>query len=186
MNCQDCDLCITRSNVVSGTGVHNKLMFIGEAPGYHEDKLGKPFVGMAGQHLTLALTSVGINRNEDCYITNVVKCRPPSNNTPTNEEVLSCYKYLITELQIVKPMLIILLGNLALRAVTSNFSLYITNEHGKWFGNRENIIAIYHPSYAMRNLNYKVDKLETNKDFYLDLIKVRDKYNYLNHILYGT
>ena len=108
-NCDKCQLSKTRTNVVFSDGIpNNKLMLIGEAPGYYEDQEGKPFVGRSGQLLDKILESVGLSRKKDLYICNVIKCRPPDNRNPLPEEQISCRKYLNTQIDILKPRIILL------------------------------------------------------------------------------
>jgi uracil-DNA glycosylase family 4 len=119
-----CTLCPLHENVkticVMGNGDHTKrIMIVGEAPGATEDELGQPFAGKAGQVLNNVLNDVGINR-EDVYVTNIVKCRPPKNRRPEQNEITACVShYLIPEYQLIKPKAVLLLGNTALHALTS-------------------------------------------------------------------
>ena len=109
--CSGCPLAETRTNVVFGDGdPDSRLMFIGEGPGADEDAQGLPFVGRAGQLLTQILTAAGISRKE-VYITNIVKCRPPGNRVPTPEESVVCGSHLQTQIMLINPLLIVLLGN---------------------------------------------------------------------------
>ncbi len=116
-NCRDCDLFKNRTNAVPGEGSYiSKLMIVGEGPGRDEDTQGRPFVGRAGQLLTKLLNEIGIDR-KDVYITNVVKCRPPENRTPTPEEIKSCKKYLERQFDIIRPKVVLILGSTALKAI---------------------------------------------------------------------
>ncbi|RAP34258.1 uracil-DNA glycosylase, partial [Candidatus Marinamargulisbacteria bacterium SCGC AG-439-L15] len=104
LGCQKCGLSETRTQVVVGTGsVPCPLMIIGEGPGEQEDLQGKPFIGRAGQLLTKMLEAVGINRETDAFITNIVKCRPPGNRDPETNEINACKEYLIRQIQLVQP-----------------------------------------------------------------------------------
>src|SRR5580658_1951084 len=117
-NCMRCNLCQTRTNVVFFDGNPKaKLMIIGEGPGQHEDETGKPFVGRAGQLLDKILASADINRDEDVYICNIVKCRPPQNRVPTKEEAEACRPYLNAQINFVQPKLILLAGSTAVQGV---------------------------------------------------------------------
>lgn len=116
-NCKGCELWKGRTNAVPGEGNYfSKLMIVGEGPGRDEDIQGRPFVGRAGQLLTKLLNEIGIDR-KDVYITNVVKCRPPENRTPTPEEIRSCKKYLEKQFDLIKPKVVLILGSTALKAI---------------------------------------------------------------------
>ncbi len=130
IKCTKCDLCKTRKKSVPGKGNPNsKIIFIGEAPGRSEDIAGEPFVGAAGKKLSAALDKAGITR-ESVYITNVVKCRPPSNRIPTIKEKESCKNYLETEIGLIKPKVICIMGNTAYQTILGGNQ--ITKERGKF------------------------------------------------------
>ena len=150
MACDICALAQTRTNVVFGEGDrHSSLMFIGEGPGETEDETGRPFVGKAGQLLTQILTSVGISR-ENVYITNVVKCRPPGNRTPFPEEEAACDKFLQTQILLIKPAIIVLLGSTPAKWVLKTTE-GITKLRGRWFDWRGiSVMPMFHPSYLLR------------------------------------
>lgn len=113
LNCTRCKLYTSRRRVVPGEGPLNaRIMIIGEAPGEREDEEGRPFVGAAGQLLTKLLNTVGIRR-EEVYITNVVKCRPPNNRDPEPDEIEACRPYLVTQILMIRPQIIICLGSIA-------------------------------------------------------------------------
>ena len=127
--CQKCELCKTRTNAVPGKGNFNaKLLFVGEAPGRSEDKHGEPFVGATGKKLSIALEHAGLSRDE-VYITNVVKCRPPNNRVPTEAEEKSCADYLNSEISLIKPKIICVMGNTAYHSLLGGNS--ITKNRGK-------------------------------------------------------
>jgi len=129
IECTKCELCKTRTNSVPGKGnFQSDIIFVGEAPGRNEDKSGEPFVGIAGQRLTLALQEAGISR-ESVYITNVVKCRPPNNRVPTISERNTCIDYLQKEISIIKPKIICILGNTAFNSILGGSE--ITKYRGK-------------------------------------------------------
>lgn len=129
VKCTKCDLSKTRTNSVPGKGnFYSEVIFVGEAPGRNEDKNGEPFVGIAGQRLTDALSDSGITR-ESVYITNVVKCRPPNNRIPTISERITCQDYLQKEISIIKPKIICILGNTAFNSVLGGSE--ITKYRGK-------------------------------------------------------
>ena len=127
--CTKCELSKTRTNAVPGKGnFQSDVIFVGEAPGRNEDKNGEPFVGIAGQRLSLALDNVGVLR-ESVYITNVVKCRPPNNRVPTISERNTCQDYLQKEISIIKPKIICILGNTAFNSILGGSE--ITKYRGK-------------------------------------------------------
>ena len=159
LSCEKCALCKTRTNLVFSDGVPNpKLMLIGEAPGYNEDMQGKPFVGKAGQLLDRIFASVGLSRKEHVYICNTIKCRPPENRNPLPEEKEACWEYLKSQLEIIKPRLILLCGNVAVQSILGNVG-GITRIRGRWFEPDKAIVDVYgakmmpifHPSYLLRN-----------------------------------
>ncbi len=129
IECTKCELSKTRTNSVPGKGnFQSDVIFVGEAPGRNEDINGEPFVGIAGQRLTLALEGAGISR-ESIYITNVVKCRPPNNRVPTISERNTCHDYLQKEISIIKPKIICILGNTAFNSILGGSE--ITKYRGK-------------------------------------------------------
>ena len=159
LSCEKCALCKTRTNLVFSDGLPNpKLMLIGEAPGYNEDMQGKPFVGKAGQLLDRIFASVGLSRKEHVYICNTIKCRPPENRNPLPEEKEACWEYLKSQLEIIKPRLILLCGNVAVQSILGNVG-GITRIRGRWFEPDKAIVDVYgakmmpifHPSYLLRN-----------------------------------
>lgn len=149
--CTKCDLHLSRTQAVLGEGNPDaKLMFIGEAPGADEDRLGRPFVGRAGQLLTKAIQNAGLKR-EDVYIANINKCRPPNNRTPTIEEQEACLPYLLRQIEIINPFILCLLGATACRGILKR-EVQITKERGKileWQGKK--VFLTYHPAYVLRN-----------------------------------
>lgn len=152
LSCQKCELGKTRTNIVFSDGKpNNKLMLIGEAPGYWEDVKGVPFVGKAGQLLDKIFASVGFSRN-DIYICNTIKCRPPENRNPLPEEKAACYEYLLSQIQILKPKIILVCGTVALNTMLPE-ERGITRARGKWFDGPYNskMMPIFHPSYLLRN-----------------------------------
>ena len=151
LGCKGCRLADTRANVVFGDGDHHsRLLFIGEGPGADEDEQGLPFVGRAGQLLTQILNSVGINRKE-VYITNIVKCRPPENRVPEPDEMLICDQHLRTQIMLIDPALIVLLGNTPTRWILKTTE-GITKLRGRWFDwHSIAVMPMFHPSYLLRN-----------------------------------
>lgn len=149
--CNACSLHESRTQTVFGIGNLNAdLMIIGEAPGFYEDKQGEPFVGRAGQLLNAMLTTIGLNR-EVVFIANILKCRPPQNRDPLPEEVNLCTSFLVRQISLVKPKLLLALGRVA-----SHYLLKITTPLNQLRGKiyeYENIplIVTYHPAYLLRN-----------------------------------
>lgn len=156
-NCQKCALGKTRTKSVFSAGVpNNKIVLIGEAPGYNEDQTGEPFVGRAGQLLDKILESVGFSRKENIYICNTIKCRPPENRDPLPEEKKACRDYLDKQLEILKPKIILLCGKVALTSFMDTKE-GITKLRGRWFDgpNGAKMMPIFHPSYLLRNPSHE-------------------------------
>lgn len=155
-NCKKCKLCQGRNNVVIGTG--NKkadLMFIGEGPGADEDAQGIPFVGKAGKLMNTAFQGIGIKR-EEVYIANVVKCRPPNNRNPEDDEARACLDYLRNQVILVKPKIIVLLGNVALKNILGK-EYGITSARGKWVEkNGIMYMPTFHPAALLRDETKKI------------------------------
>ena len=159
-SCIGCELCKGRNNVVFGVGNRNAdIMFIGEGPGEQEDLKGEPFVGPAGKLLDDMLSIIDLDRSK-CYIANIVKCRPPGNRDPRDEEQDACFGYLANQIQLINPQIIICLGRIAAtKMIRSDFK--ITREHGKWFYiNGIWMTAIYHPSALLRDLTKRPETFE--------------------------
>ena len=152
--CELCDLHIKRTLAVPGGGNRNaKIMVVGEAPGKFEDLKGKPFVGMSGRFLDKYLEQAVIKR-EDVFITNAVKCRPPNNRKPTSHEITTCRPYLIRQLNLVKPALILALGTSAASSMNLEYK-HLSEIRGKVIstvldGTNVSVFATFHPSFPMR------------------------------------
>ncbi|AKG24189.1 uracil-DNA glycosylase [Calothrix sp. 336/3] len=175
-NCQRCGLATSRINVVVGKGNPQALiMIIGEAPGQHEDEQGKPFVGRSGQLLDKILASVNLDTEKDVYICNINKCRPPDNRVPTNEEVAACRPYLLEQIRLVDPKIILLTGATAVKSLTGD-KRGITKIRGQWMEWEGRLcMPIFHPSYLLRN-----PSKETGSPKWLmwqDIQLVRGKYD---------
>jgi len=155
--CNKCKLCNNRNNIVIGCGNREaKVMFIGEGPGADEDAQGEPFVGKAGKLMNQALKGLGIERDE-IYIANVVKCRPPMNRNPEPDEVNSCLDYLRSQVMLVKPEIIVLLGNVALKAILGN-DYSITKSRGIWIEKKGiRYMPTFHPAALLRNEQLKIN-----------------------------
>lgn len=168
--CRKCRLCETRKNVVFGVGNREAdIMFIGEGPGADEDAQGEPFVGKAGKLMNMAFDMLGVKR-EEVYIANIVKCRPPNNRNPQDDEVENCLDYLRNQVILVKPKIIVLLGSVALKNVLGK-EYGITASRGKWL-ERKGILYMptWHPAALLRDENKKID-------FIKDLKQVIKRYN---------
>ena len=151
-SCVKCSLSSTRNNVVFGRGnPHSKLFVIGEGPGQQEDEQGLAFVGRAGKMLDSTFLSVGIDTNEDCYISNIVKCRPPNNRKPLANEVKECLPWLSEQIEMIKPKVIVLAGSTAVQSYL-NIDEPISKLRGKWIVKEDiKYMPIFHPSYLLRN-----------------------------------
>lgn len=156
-DCNRCKLCTRRKNIVFGVGNENAdIMFIGEGPGADEDAQGIPFVGKAGQLMNKAFDVVGLER-EEVYIANIVKCRPPNNRDPEQDEVLGCINYLRNQVMIVKPKIIVLLGRISLQNILEK-EYKITASRGKWFEKKGIFyMPTWHPAALLRDETKKID-----------------------------
>jgi len=152
-NCQKCPLALTRNKTVCGEGnIDSPVIFIGEGPGAEEDTSGRPFVGRAGQLLEKMILMYAKRKREDFFIGNIVKCRPPQNRVPSEEEVRSCTQFLEAQLLVIKPKIIVTLGATSARFFLGR-DVQITKERGSffdWYGNVK-IFTTFHPSYLLRN-----------------------------------
>jgi DNA polymerase len=150
MACAACELARTRGSVVFGNGdVRTSLMFIGEGPGADEDEQGLPFVGKAGQLLTQILSAAGIDR-KDVYITNIVKCRPPNNRTPLPAEMTACDPHLRTQIQLIRPAVMVLLGSTPTKWILKTTE-GISKLRGRWYDwMGVAVMPMFHPSYLLR------------------------------------
>ena len=168
-SCSKCDLCQTRTNVVFGVGPKDAdIMFVGEGPGEQEDLQGEPFVGAAGKLLDDMLSIIDLGRH-NCYIANIVKCRPPRNRDPQEDEQQACIDYLRNQVALIRPKIIVCLGRVAAKKLIDP-DYRITREHGQWIcSNGVWMTAIYHPSALLRDLNKRPETFE-------DLLSIREKY----------
>ncbi len=151
-DCQRCRLCERRNTIVFGVGNPDaEIMFIGEGPGYEEDKQGEPFVGRAGQLLTQIITKGMQMQRSDVYIANVVKCRPPENRNPEPDEIAACEPFLAKQLEIIRPKVIIALGKFAAQTLLKD-ATPITRLRGKWQSYHGiKLMPTLHPAYLLRN-----------------------------------
>ena len=169
MACNRCGLCETRHHVVFGIGNPNAdVMFVGEGPGEQEDLQGFPFVGPAGKLLDDMLSIIDLYRQENCYIANIVKCRPPRNRDPLETEQDACIDYLRNQVALVKPKIIVCLGRIAAkRLIDENYR--ITRQHGQWVKKGDIwMTAIYHPSALLRDVSKRPETFD-------DLMAIREK-----------
>ena len=169
-NCRACRLCEQRHNTVFGEGVTNPLVLVvGEGPGAEEDKTGRPFVGAAGQLLDKMLAAIQLSRTKNCFIANIVKCRPPNNRTPESDECTICRKYLNAQIKLLKPTMILAMGNTAMQSLLGQSG--ITKLHGIFFNmNGIPVMPTFHPSALLRDVTKKRDAWEDLKLFRRRLI----------------
>lgn len=155
--CDKCKLCKNRINTVFGVGNENAdIMFIGEGPGADEDREGEPFVGKAGKLMNQAFIGLEISR-EKVYIANIVKCRPPNNRNPEKEEANACLDYLRNQVMLIKPKIIVLLGNVALKNILGE-NYGITASRGKWIDKKGILyMPTFHPAALLRDDTKKID-----------------------------
>ncbi|HEY8712658.1 MAG TPA: uracil-DNA glycosylase [Thermoanaerobaculia bacterium] len=167
--CTKCRLAKTRTQVVWGTGNPNAgLMFIGEAPGRDEDLKGEPFVGRAGQLLTDIIKAMKLSR-EDVYIANVIKCRPPENRNPEPDELEMCRPYIRTQIDLIKPRVIVTLGKFALQSLTGKASA-VSAARGQWTDYEGiRVMPTYHPAYLLRTPSAKKDVWNDMKKVMMEL-----------------
>jgi len=162
-SCGRCKLWKTRKNAVPGEGSsESKILFIGEAPGYWEDIKGKPFVGAAGKFLDTLLSEASLSR-ENVFVGNILKCRPPKNREPSPDEIKTCTPYLNRQIQVIKPKIIVTLGNHSTAYISSKVALLfnsITRVHGKFhetsiLGLNVTVFPTFHPAAALYHPKYK-------------------------------
>ena len=167
--CNRCQLRQGRNNVVFGVGNQNAdIMLIGEGPGEQEDLQGEPFVGPAGKLLDDMLSIIDLDRKTNCYIANIVKCRPPQNRDPQENEQAACIGYLRRQIELIQPKIIVCLGRIAaMRMIRDDYR--ITREHGQWVQKDGVwITAIYHPSALLRDVSKRPETFD-------DLLSLREK-----------
>lgn len=169
LSCTACPLAVTRQNVVFGVGVEEaEVLFVGEGPGANEDATGEPFVGAAGQLLDRMLAGVGLSRQKNIYIGNIVKCRPPHNRDPLPEEQDACIGWLRRQTGLLRPKIIVCLGRVAAcRIIDPEFR--VTRQHGQFIQkNGVWMMGTLHPAAVLRNPSQKADA-------FADLVALRDK-----------
>ena len=173
LQCNKCKLSSGRTNVVFGVGNKNAdILFVGEGPGEQEDMQGLPFVGPAGKLLDDMLSIIDLDRSK-VYIANIVKCRPPHNRDPQDDEQDLCIDYLRRQVALIQPKILVCLGRIAARRIIDP-EYRITREHGTWV-QRSGIwmTALYHPSALLRDLSKRPETFE-------DLLEIRDKMQQFN------
>lgn len=155
LHCTKCPLHKKRTHAVFGEGApHAELMFVGEAPGFYEDQQGKPFVGKAGQLLTKIIEAMGMTRDE-VYIGNILKCRPPKNRDPEEDEMQACFPYLKQQIRLIKPKVICALGRYAAQKLSGS-ETNISSLRGRvFYFEGIKLVPTFHPSYLLRNAKGK-------------------------------
>lgn len=183
LQCNKCELAISRNRAIFGEGnVHAEIFVIGEAPGRDEDIQGRPFVGKSGQLLDKILAACGFTRSEHVFISNIIKCRPPDNRVPTPFEAAACMPYLIKQIELIDPKLLVLLGSTALKYMMG-LEYRITHYRGTWL-NWQNRLAmpVYHPSAILRNPSLKRDTWEDFKKIVFKYRELVDSQHYSAYI----
>ena len=169
LSCTACGLCETRHNVVFGVGNRQTdVLFVGEGPGEQEDLQGEPFVGPAGKLLDDMLSILDLDRSSNCYIANIVKCRPPRNRDPLETEQEACIGYLRNQAALIKPKIIVCLGRIAAKKLIDP-DFRITRQHGQWFRRGDFwMMATFHPSALLRDVSKRPEAFD-------DLMALRAK-----------
>ena len=172
LQCNRCGLASTRTQVVFGTGdPEAEILFVGEGPGQQEDLQGEPFVGPAGRFLDDMLSIIGLGRH-NCYIANIVKCRPPQNRDPLQTEQEACIPWLRMQTKLIRPKIIVCLGRIAaMKLIKEDFK--ITREHGQWF-EKGGIwfYAMYHPSALLRDESKRPDTFRDLKKLQAKIMEI--------------
>jgi len=182
LHCTRCPLHASRKNPVFGMGNPKaRIMLIGEGPGADEDRQGLPFVGRSGQLLDKILAACGFNRKDHVFIGNIVKCRPPQNRVPTPSERAACLPYLLKQIELIDPPIIVLLGSTALHGLI-NPEARISRERGKWITwNNRLAMPVYHPAALLRNPNLKRETWEDFKQIVYKYRELVDPVHYSAH-----
>ena len=169
--CKRCKLHLTRRQIVFGEGNEKAtLVFVGEAPGEDEDRQGRPFVGKAGQLLTRIINAIGLTR-EEVYITNIIKCRPPRNRNPQQDEIATCEPFLGQQLEIIQPKIICALGSFAAQTLLKTAEK-ISQLRGRFHEYRGiKVMPTYHPAFLLRNPHKKREAWEDMKKIHGEYIK---------------
>ena len=183
LSCTKCVLHRSRHNVIFGEGnTSARILIIGEAPGHDEDMIGRPFVGKSGQLLDRILAACGFTREKHVYISNIVKCRPPGNRVPTDEEAKTCIPYLMKQIELINPLILIPLGASALRVFFGK-EYRITQVRGNWLTWYDKLVMpVYHPAALLRNPNLKKDTWEDFKKVVFKYRELVDPDHYSEHV----
>lgn len=183
LKCTKCALYKTRHNVIFGEGnLYAGIFIIGEAPGREEDLQGRPFVGKSGQLLDKILAVCGFTRNEHVFISNIVKCRPPDNRVPILEEADACMPWLLKQIELIDPKILILLGATALKYMAGS-AHRITRERGNWLNIQERLaMPVYHPAALLRDPTLKRDTWEDFKKVVLQYRELVDPQHYSDYV----
>jgi DNA polymerase len=182
-HCTKCELYKTRNNPIFGEGHPNaEILIIGEAPGRDEDRIGRPFVGKSGQLLDKILIACGFTRQKHVFISNIVRCRPPNNRPPKEDEAKTCIPYLYRQIELVDPKILILLGATALKYIMGS-GHRITKEHGHWLNWKDRLaMPVYHPAALLRNPYLKRDTWEDYKKIFFKYRELIDANHCSEHI----
>jgi len=183
LSCTKCDLHKTRHNVIFGEGNTNaRILIIGEAPGHDEDMIGRPFVGKSGQLLDKILAACGFTREKHVYISNIVKCRPPGNRVPSDQEAKTCIPYLMKQIELIDPLILLPLGASALRVFFGK-EYRITQVRGNWLNwYNKLVMPVYHPAALLRNPNLKRDTWEDYKKIVFKYRELVDPQHHSDHV----
>ncbi|MDY0100233.1 MAG: uracil-DNA glycosylase [Bacteroidales bacterium] len=176
LNCTKCELARTRNQVIFGEGnLHAGILLIAEAPGRDEDIQGRPFVGLSGQLLDKILAACGFTRDEHVFISNIVKCRPPGNRLPETHEAKECLPWLLLQIELINPKILVLLGATALKYM-AGLNYKISRDHGKWINIHGRIaMPVYHPAALLRDPSLKRDTWEDFKRIFYKYREIVDQ-----------
>lgn len=165
INCTACDLHKSRQHAIWGEGNSNaEILLVGEAPGADEDRVGRPFVGRSGQLQDKILAACGFTRKDHVFLANILRCRPPGNRVPTDDEVQACIPFLFEQIKLVNPKIVIPLGTTALKRLLGDNSLRISRLRGQWMKWEGRwLMPVYHPAAMLHNPGLKRDTWEDYK-----------------------
>ena len=183
LHCDRCGLAKTRNHVIFGEGnSHAPILIVWEGPGRDEDLQGRPFIGRSGQLLDKILDACGFNRTQHVYISNIIKCRPPANRTPSAEEINACLPYLLKQIDHIDPKIMIMLGATALKSLAGP-DLKITRLRGTWIPWHNRLaMPVYHPSALLRNPSLKRDTWEDFKKIVMKYRELVDPDHHSDHV----
>ena len=183
LKCKKCELSASRNHVIFGEGnLSAEILIIGEAPGRDEDIQGRPFVGKSGQLLDKILSACGFTREEHVFISNIVKCRPPDNRVPTSFEADSCMPWLLKQIELIDPKILILLGATALKHMAGP-EHRITRERGKWLDLQGRLaMPVFHPAAILRDPRLKRETWEDYKKIVFKYRELVDPNHHSNHV----